>query len=305
VDHDGQDRQAGAARLALGRVGVAVVLNYVGVAAFLIHKEPDMTPSRYNWDRSHPGLTRLQREIEAVRTTVVSHPMYRNINEPGDVAVFLEHHVFAVWDFMSLLKSLQRNLTCVDVPWVPRGPRESRRLINDIVLVEESDERGDGYISHFELYVEGMTEAGADVGPITAFLEYVRDGMPVAEALKMAEAPVAAADFVNTTWGIVERAPIHCQAAAFAFGREDLIPDMFQRIIGIDDAHGRLSTFRDYLARHIEVDGEQHTPMAMQMLIDLCGDDDEKWTECATTVQTALEGRHALWSAIDDTIAAG
>src|SRR5215470_2659311 len=240
-----------------------------------------MTPSRYKWDRGHPGLTRLQREIGPARAAVVSHPMYHNITKPGDVAVFLEHHVFAVWDFMSLLKSLQRTLTCVEVPWVPRGPRESRRLINDIVLVEESDERDGGYLSHFELYVEGMTEAGADVGPITAFLGHVRDGMPVIDALKVAEVPVAAADFVSTTWDIIERAPVHCQAAAFAFGREDLIPEMFQRIIGIDDTYGRLGTFRDYLARHIEVDGEQHTPMAMQMLIDLCGDDDAKWTECA------------------------
>jgi hypothetical protein len=204
-----------------------------------------MTSARYHWDRSHPGLARLQREIEPVRNLVVTHPMYQSFTKPDDVTVFLQHHVFAVWDFMSLLKSLQRNLTCVDVPWVPTGPRESRRLINDIVLVEESDERGDGFISHFELYVEGMAEAGADVGPITAFIDHLRTGTSVADALKLAEVPVAAADFVNTTWSIIESAPIHCQAAAFAFGREDLIPEMFQRIITIDDAHGRLSTFRD------------------------------------------------------------
>jgi hypothetical protein len=261
-----------------------------------------MTSARYHWDRSHPGLSRLQREIEPARQLVITHPMYQSFQRPSDVTVFLQHHVFAVWDFMSLLKSLQRKLTCVEVPWVPTGPRESRRLINDIVLVEESDERGDGFISHFELYVEGMSEAGADVGPITTFIDHLRTGTSVAEALKLAEVPVAAADFVTTTWSIIESAPIHCQAAAFAFGREDLIPEMFQRIITIDDTHGRLGTFRDYLARHIEVDGEQHTPMAMQMLIDLCGDDEDAWTGCATTVQTALRARHALWNAIYDAV---
>jgi hypothetical protein len=261
-----------------------------------------MTSDRYHWDRSHPGLARLRREIEPVRQTVIAHPMYRGFHRPSDVVVFMRHHVFAVWDFMSLLKSLQRSLTGVEVPWVPTGPRESRRLINDIVLVEESDERGDGFISHFELYVEGMAEAGADTGPITTFIDLLRTGSTVTEALKLAGAPTAAADFVTTTWNIIEFAPIHCQAAAFAFGREDLIPEMFERIITIDDAHGTLGTFRDYLARHIEVDGEQHTPMAMQMLIDLCGDDDEAWSACAATVRTALEARVALWNAIHDTI---
>ena len=79
---------------------------------------------------------------------------------------------------------------------------------------------------------------------------------------------------------------------------------MFQQVIQIDGGSGTLATFKDYLARHIEVDGEQHTPMAMQMLIDLCGDDDRKWAECAKTVQLALEARYALWNAIAGAIAA-
>jgi hypothetical protein len=99
------------------------------------------------------------------------------------------------------------------------------------------------------------------------------------------------------TWGIIETAPVHCKAAAFAFGREDLIPEMFQQVIQIPDPDGRLGVFKDYLARHIEVDGEQHTPMAMQMLIDLCGDE-TAWRECAATVRTALEARVALWDSI-------
>jgi hypothetical protein len=120
----------------------------------------------------------------------------------------------------------------------------------------------------------------------------------VAEAAKDADVPAAAADFVAVTWDINENAPVHCQAAAFAFGREDLIPEMFEQVIRIEDADGRLTVFKDYLARHIEVDGEQHTPMAMQMLIDLCGDDAERWDECATTVRRALGARVALWDGI-------
>jgi hypothetical protein len=261
------------------------------------------TTSRYHWDRSHPGLNELQRAIKPERDKVLGHRVYRTLNSIEDVAAFMGSHVFAVWDFMSLLKVLQQRLTCVGVPWVPEGPKASRRLINEIVLVEESDELGDGYISHFELYLRGMEQAGAGTGPITTFIGKLRAGESVPGALASSGVPAGAAAFVATTWGIIDEAPVHCQAAAFAFGREDLIPEMFEQVIGIDDAEGALATFKDYLARHIEVDGEQHTPMAMQMLIDLCGEDDAKWTECAKTVQLALEARHALWDAIAEEIA--
>jgi hypothetical protein len=261
-----------------------------------------MAASRYHWNQSHPGLIELQRAIAPTRKAILAHRMYHQLDSLADVVTFMQHHVFAVWDFMSLLKNLQCNLTCVRVPWVPSGPMASRRLINEIVLVEESDELGDGYISHSELYVNGMAEAGADTGPVNSFLSHLREGIPVPQALASASAPSAAAEFVGTTWGILESAPIHCQAAAFAFSREDLIPDMFNRVIRIDDAHGKLGIFKDYLARHIEMDGEQHTPMAMQMLIDLCGDDADKWTECAKTVESALEARYTLWGAIAEAI---
>ena len=257
-----------------------------------------MTSSRYHWDRSHPGLSELARAIQPERESVLGHCVYRTLNSLDDVVQFMQYHVFAVWDFMSLLKSLQRSLTCVELPWVPEGPTSSRRLINEIVLVEESDELGDGYISHFELYLQGMDRAGADTGPIVSFINQLRRGRSVTDALRAAHAPQGAAGFVATTWGIIHAAPVHCKAAAFAFGREDLIPEMFQQVIQIDDGSDMLGPFKDYLARHIEVDGEQHTPMAMQMLIDLCRDDDRKWTQCAQTVQLALEARHTLWDAI-------
>src|SRR4051794_37208763 len=259
-------------------------------------REVDM--SRYDWGQTHPGIDRVRSEIGPARRMVTEHPIYHRIDSPHAMTTFMEHHVFAVWDFMSLLKSLQRNLTCVDVPWVPRGSSESRRLINDIVLVEESDELGNGFTSHFELYVDGMEQAGADIKPITDFLNRLRDGEEVREAITDDSVPPAATAFVSATWDFIEKAPLHCQAAAFAFGREDLIPEMFDQVIKIDDQAGKLATFRDYLARHIEVDGEEHTPMAMAMLADLCGDDPVKWEECEQTIITALQARHALWDGI-------
>jgi len=259
--------------------------------------------SRYDWGRRHPGIDRLEAQIAPAREKVVKHPLYAALDNAAAIRTFQEHHVFAVWDFMSLLKSLQRSLTCVQLPWVPTGPTGSRRLINDIVLVEESDELRGGFTSHFELYVEGMAESGADTGPITEFIRLLRHGRPVARALAEAHAPRPSAEFVALTWRLIETAPVHGRAAAFAFGREDLIPDMFQQVIGVNERVGGLDAFVDYLARHIEVDGEQHTPMAMQMLADLCEDDEAKWAECARTVNLALAARARLWDAIAQAVA--
>lgn len=258
--------------------------------------------SRYHWGVTHPGIEGLKRAIETSRNRVIVHPLYTNLNTGNAIKTFMEHHVFAVWDFMSLLKSLQRQLTCTNVPWVPSGPTGSRRLINDIVLVEESDELRGSFISHFELYVDGMVQAGADPSGIMGFLDELRAGSRVPQALLNAAVPAASSAFVTTTWSIIDNAPLHCQAAAFAFGREDLIPDMFAQVVAVNNQTGNFETFLDYLQRHIEVDGEEHTPMAMQMLADLCDDDDQKWEECATTVIVALAARTQLWDGIQQAI---
>lgn len=261
--------------------------------------------SRYDWGHTHPGIQRLEQAVGAARDRVVTHPLYANLDNHDAIVTFMEHHVFAVWDFMSLLKSLQRQLTCVTVPWIPTGPTASRRLINDIVMVEESDELGSGFTSHFELYVNGMREAGASTTAVDRLVDLLRDGVDVRDALHRADVPKPSVEFAGTTWTIIDTMPVHCQAAAFAFGREDLIPDMFTQVVTVNERSNRLGTFVDYLQRHIEVDGEQHTPMAMQMLADLCGDDEQKWQDCAHTVNTALAARAQLWDHILEAIKTG
>ena len=105
------------------------------------------------------AIERLQQSLRPLRDQLFNHEVYRSIKTPDDLRTFMEHHVFAVWDFMSLLKALQRHLTGVTIPWLPQGDRNARRLINEIVLDEESDEDGEGgYISHFELYRAAMVQ---------------------------------------------------------------------------------------------------------------------------------------------------
>src|SRR6266498_2691714 len=188
--------------------------------------------SRYQWGKTDPDVEKLHRAVDIARRAVLGHPLYAQLNSLEAVRIFMEHHVFAVWDFMSLLKSLQRRLTCVDLPWVPAGDPDCRRLINEIVLVEESDEVGDGkHLSHFELYLLGMEQAGARTEAIRAFLAALQDGETVASALQTARVPQPSRQFVSTTWDLLSHAPVHAQAAAFALGREDLIPEMFEQVV--------------------------------------------------------------------------
>ena len=253
------------------------------------------------------ALERLRQSLRPLRTQLFKHEVYRSIRTQDDLRIFMEHHVFAVWDFMSLLKALQGRLTRVTLPWFPQGDRNARRLINEIVLEEESDEDGEGgYISHFELYLAAMVQCGANTSRIDAFLGRVDQGQPVPEVLATTDVPKAAQDFVRTTWRIIESGPTHSIAAAFTLGREDLIPNMFRALVvdldkSFPDQWHRL---RYYLDRHIQLDEEHHAPMALQMLTCLCGDDEENWREAEETARAALIARISLWDDVLEEIRA-
>jgi hypothetical protein len=240
------------------------------------------------------SLDQLRAAIDPARKAVLAHSLYARLDTPAAVVTFMEHHVWAVWDFMSLLKSLQRGLTCVTVPWVPTGAPGTRRLVNEIVLAEESDEVGPGYASHFELYLIAMRQAGAATGPIDNFTARLKWGEPALGALYHVAAPAAADAFVADTLGLLE-GPLHAQAAAFAFAREDLIPEMFARVAGIGSP--RLTGFTDYLVRHIELDVE-HGKMASAMVEQLCGDDAGRWAAAQAAAEGALRARARLWDGV-------
>jgi hypothetical protein len=254
--------------------------------------------SRYRWNRNDEQIAALEVDTYDLRSQIVSHQIYRDIRSVEQARAFMEIHVFAVWDFMSILKALQRQLTCVALPWRPSGSGLSRRLINEIVLVEESDEHDDTFISHFELYLLAMRQAGADTAPIEHFLRKAEDG-DVLRALHGSPVPPAAARFVESTWRTIENCAPHELAAAFAFGRENLIPAMFEQVL---DGPFDLSLFRDYLDRHVEIDAEEHTPMAVQMVIELCEDDPRRWTAARAAVVRSLENRLALWNDVHELI---
>lgn len=245
------------------------------------------------------GPSQIKATIAPVREAIIQHSLYREMQRMDDLRLFMQYHVYAVWDFMSLLKSLQRHLTCTDIPWVPAGNAATRFLINEIVTGEESDVDPEGNrVSHFELYLQAMEQAGADTSGIKECLQQLQQGQPLDTVFSFL--PPAAADFVKYTFHLVATAPVHVQAAVFTFGREDLIPDMFLALVNDLDKQfpGQISLFKYYLERHIEVDGDHHSHLGMQMVQELCGDDAVKWEEAALASKVALEHRKALWDGI-------
>ncbi len=249
----------------------------------------------------------LQAGLLPIRQRLLAHGLYHQLHTLDDLRQFMAHHVFAVWDFMSLLKALQRDLTCVALPWVPTPNPATRRLINEIVLEEESDLDPQGRpTSHFELYLRAMRECGADTAPIEQLLAALAAGQPVAGALAAAGAPESVRRFVNTTFDIIGSGQPHAVAAAFTYGREDLIPDMFRQLVGRLQAQfpGQLDTFIYYLDRHIQLDEEVHTPLAQQMVRELCADDSQRWQTALQVAQRSLEARQGLWDGVAEALAA-
>ena len=243
----------------------------------------------------------LTQQIKSTRHELIQHPAFGWVNTLDKARDFMETHVWAVWDFMVLLKALQRELTCVDAYWIPQGDPETRRLINEIVHGEESDvDREGNATSHFELYVKAMEEAGANTAPILAFIEALRAGANPMQALEESEAPEGAKAFVRQTLAVVEGGKAHEIAAVFTFGREDLIPDMFMEIVGNLKAQfpEQLGLFAYYLERHIEVDGDLHGHLAERMVELLCGTDAQKWESAAELSEQALRARINLWTAV-------
>ena len=249
----------------------------------------------------NPRILALQEAIAPYRNQIVHHPLYAQMRELSHVQLFTEAHVFAVWDFMSLLKSLQQQLTCTTTPWVPKGDAATRFLINEIVTGEESDVDAEGKrVSHFELYLQAMQELGANTDVIGQFIHYVQSAIPVHEAMKKLHLPEAIQQFVNYTFHVSMNQPAHVQAAVFTFGREDLIPDMFHALVTDLNQRfgGRLKTFQYYLERHIEVDGDHHSQLALQMVEQLCGDDAIKWAEATQAAIKGLQRRIGLWNLV-------
>jgi hypothetical protein len=252
------------------------------------------------------NIETINNSIQPQKELLLQHSLYEKIKTIEDLRCFLENHVYAVWDFMSLLKALQAKLTCTTTPWFATENPETRYLINEIVLAEESDLTIDGRRqSHYEMYIEAMKDCGANTTGIEHFLSEVSSLHNIFVAIKQSNLHPNIKAFLDFTFRVIDEGKSHEIAAAFTFGREDLIPSMFTAILKNFQANfpkTDLSKLIYYFERHIVLDADEHGPMAMKMITELCGTDAQKWKEAEEVSVLALEKRIGLWDAIEETI---
>jgi hypothetical protein len=247
--------------------------------------------------------------IAVLREKLNNHPVYRTLSTLEDLQGFMSHHVYSVWDFMSLLKCLQHTIAPTRSPWVPVSSPSVRRFINVIVVEEESDiglpgpKGEETYASHFELYLQAMEEIGIDTSGPRRFTAMARD-QGIAAALAAGIAPPAAKNFMTTTFSFIATGKPHLIAAAFALGREQIIPGMFRALLrDLKIGKNKAPAFHYYLERHIHLDEDFHAPLSLQMLNELCAGDARKLKEAELAAQQAIQARIDFWSGVQKAIA--
>jgi len=264
----------------------------------------------------------LVNALKPVQHRLQHHPLYTAVKDARGLRIFMNSHAFAVWDFMSLLKRLQIDLTCTTLPWLPGKDPICARFVNEVVLGEECDvvSPGTSPISHYELYLRAMKEVEADTSAIDAMVGKLHsNGGKWADALEHIRTqfqqgsnsnsnghltiPKNTFDFVKKTFEVCDTKPVHQVAGYFLYGREDPIPEMFQSLLGaLEKAGVSCEGLILYLKRHIEVDSEDHGPLVLKLMKKLCGTDTKKWEEATHSAIDAIEARIMLWDGIYEKI---
>ena len=246
--------------------------------------------------------------IAEFQQSLENHSIYQSINSPRALQIFMQHHIYSVWDFMSLIKYLQNIVAPAQCPWLPSGDSDIQRFINELVLEEESDvieQAGEEIAtSHFELYCGAMREIGADPSMVLRFVEQIKtEGMHV--ALEGSNIPEPSRQFTKQTFAFIASGNAYEVAAALALGREHIIPNMFRTILKeMQVSEQQAPLFHYYLNRHIHLDEDFHAPLSLKLLLALCGDNAEHEQHAIEAARVAIDARIKFWDGVEQAIRA-
>ncbi len=259
--------------------------------------------------RSQPKVVQILKELRLETTAVgqrileksaqlADHALYHEVKGVEDVRIFMGFHVWCVWDFMSLAKAVQLGVGHYAVPWVPPADASLVAWINEIISGEEADVGPDGaHASHLEIYLAAMRETGARTSQFSGFIERIRRGEHVREALGAERCAPATTEFVSSTLRVAQ-GPLHGSVAAFCLGREELVPRMFATFLkNLPKDEPHLKTFLWYLNRHVELDNESHGPVSVRLFERLIGTEPARLDEALNIALQSISARGAYLDA--------
>lgn len=252
-------------------------------------------------------IQQLTERLSPLTLEIVHHPLYHEISSIDHLRLFMEQHVFAVWDFMCLLKELHRRIVSTSAPWFPPKDALSANLISSILVEEEGDLTEDGteYASHYDIYLQAMKKISADIQPIKKLQSLLMKGSTIKEVFQQLLLKQSTKEFVLTTFSFFE-CEAHELAAAFVYGREGITGAMFSPLITqleVEMKHhnqSQFSTLIYYFKRHVELDSNDHFPKAIRMLSNLVNGDEKKLKEAENAAVKALTARIKFLTGIQE-----
>lgn len=246
-------------------------------------------------------ITGVERELKGLRRKLAKHRLYKSLHKVEDIQEFAEHHVFAVWGSMSLLKVLQQQLTNTKIPWSPVPNPVLARLINEMVLTEESGINEQGLAqSHFEMYVDAMQEIGADTSQIHQFVQLIYAGATVDYAMNQIKIDRKISHFIVYIFNIIKTGKTHLIAASLILSRTDIPSKIFLEIL--TDTEQDAHKWKYCLTHHAEFNPGQYGTSSLELIAELCGKNKKDWQEVIEVAKHALNQKIILWNRITEMI---
>ena len=245
------------------------------------------------------SLVNNKNKLKELRDKITTHPLFESKLEPKQICKFMESHIFAVWGFMSILKSLQKKITSNNLPWLPNENTKNglTNFVNEIILCEESDYiDGIGFISHFEIYLLAMKSMGARSDQLDMLVSKITDNGYDEKFIDDINVSIEVKNFLKNDLQVSMRGTLPEIVGAFTLGREKVIPNMFRYILPAIKESPTSKYLITYLERHIEIDGDRHGPLSMKLLDVSCSK--EQLNIAYTTAMKSLELRLLVWDRI-------
>jgi Protein of unknown function (DUF3050) len=177
------------------------------------------------------------------------------------------------------------------------------------VIGEETDVDPDGsYVSHLDLYLRAMAEVGASTRQFETFRSLTQAGTSVEAGMVRTGVPPHVRSFVAHTLTLAQSGSTEEVLAAFFYGREDIIPEMFGRlqktVLSTKHDEDRLRYFIYYVERHIELDGDSHGPMGRELLEGRVADSPQRNEWALRAACNSIQARIELWNGTLSTLRA-